>query len=63
MKFGCRKCNRSFEELFPLGKLEEVKDSHWICIDCNNDLTRDPKTVYREAIKLADLLWGLDVES
>lgn len=40
MQFGCRQCNRSFNELMLWDRLKN-KDYHWICTSCNNPLTRE----------------------
>ena len=61
MYYECRKCNRRFEELEKLGKLKFCGD-FWKCTDCNNDITKDLKSWYKEvkeslnSFKIADEL-------
>lgn len=56
MYYECRKCNRKFDELQRLGKAKFCED-HWICTDCDHDITKDSKSLYKEAMELADLIW------
>ncbi len=56
MKFGCRKCDRSFEELELWNRLEFCGD-HWKCTSCNEALTKDPEQWMKEVNAMAKLLW------
>jgi len=47
MYYECRKCNRRFEELEKLGKLKFCGD-FWKCTDCDNDITKDLESWYKE---------------
>ena len=58
MYFECRKCKRTFEELKKLGKVKLCGD-FWKCTDCNNDITKDLDSWYKECMDMADRLWSL----
>ncbi len=48
MYYECRKCNRRFEELKKLGKVKFCGD-FWKCTDCDNDITKDLDSWYKES--------------
>ena len=53
--FHCDKCNLSLEELQSLGKVERVPGSHYICLDCDNDIRRN--LTMEDARQLANFIW------
>ena len=59
MYYECRKCNRKFDELQRLGKVRFCGD-FWKCTDCNHDITKDSKSLFNEAMELADLICKSD---
>jgi hypothetical protein len=60
--YECRKCNRRLEELQKLGKAKFCGD-FWKCIDCDNDITKDLKSWFREVVSSEEFVWNTNLEN
>ena len=56
MYYECKKCGKRLEELQKLGKVKFCGD-FYKCTDCNNDITKDPESWFKECMDMAKLPW------